>query len=706
MPLINVSAAFKNCAFHAIATYLLAHNKSLPEELFQASKGSAGKLATYFSSEQAFNAWFEHIREWKKKTQPELADAQQGEMFEKILLLGICFRQLLAELLRIEPEAVAVEEDRRALSQSIQAHTQEHFLKMVNRILEVVAEGCPPDYAIALNKEDAYGALCSATEPFLKQLTSDPTKPGADKAIKDATNYWQGEGCKAYADYLGQEDHLISYIDILPLCHFLGLSLHVYDYQPASQASKGRLIFSEEERAGEAFTVVLDTDAAHYHVVVPEHNEVGQRLVTDTQIYERSVNDASTLEEPSTADKQRYAAARSLLFVGALLSAAEQEKSQMDTLLARLREVSGRPLTAPTTDRFPYEPMFTPVPVVSASVSSSSVFASTELHPFLVEIVKVIANEPVSGLSLARLQEIVRNAVQEGIEQDPHYQAFLLSHPAEQVNMTAPVTEFYRNSKEELRGYIVGSLKKKRVGANARDVLNSFYNHLSRSPSYALQIGLLCMLHTLLGTVDYKLFQQHLQRLAHIGGQLEGHPNRHYQVIGTSLLTFVAIVAIAVIAGIVTLGALSGVGLAMIGITGGYTLFRGRQQGWSHKTAEVLEIVKKEFPAHALLNAIAPSQCRTWLGLMEEGKPQDSYEAYLDKPVLEHLKRGLVADSSISIEVKPDPLRLGSYHVLLTNVTTASLIKVQQTMDKIKKVAIFKEEEDFLSEFSATGPVF
>ncbi len=172
---LDVSGAFDNCLFHALAVTLLAKN-SLPDDLFTfqsilGQDSTASKLQKYFPNQRALKLFAFYAY----KTKNPKYKLTPNFYFEQILILGFLLREWCAthayELLTIH------EELSRNKIQALQ-----YGMSVLRDCPNVLESMCL----------DSHGVLYSSSREFLERtLTGEPTTQE-----ECYINYWHAEGKK------------------------------------------------------------------------------------------------------------------------------------------------------------------------------------------------------------------------------------------------------------------------------------------------------------------------------------------------------------------------------------------------------------------------------------------------------------------------------------------------------------------------------
>ncbi|MFI4919346.1 MAG: type IV secretion protein Dot, partial [Legionellales bacterium] len=91
---LDVSGAFDNCFFHTYASYLLANEKSLPDDLFTfksllGDASYAAKLQTRFPNQESLSLFEDFARPQGQALEP----VDPNFLVEKTLVLGFLLRE-------------------------------------------------------------------------------------------------------------------------------------------------------------------------------------------------------------------------------------------------------------------------------------------------------------------------------------------------------------------------------------------------------------------------------------------------------------------------------------------------------------------------------------------------------------------------------------------------------------------------------------
>lgn len=320
---INVSSAFENCAFHAISAHLLAHqertsDKKIIDRVFN-SELRQGGVAELIDGQADFDVIFEEIK--KQKAEKFGEQSTDGGTFEQVLVLGLALRAYLKRLLLSDSNA-----QKKALNQ---------FKTLVNSLKETVREtALPINELLELGKSDSDGAMIEATTDFLLSLNWQE-----DISEQQLERYWQQRGQRAYADYLGQEKHRVSFKDLEPLCEALAIPLEVCRYDMRKSDKHGSVVSSHQLLVEDSYpklTLLINESEGHYYVTFPDDNEFADRLRQDTEFYD---NARKSMLEWSVQPTQRQGIAdkQKPFFLAVILPESEQIDSGPELLINKLK---------------------------------------------------------------------------------------------------------------------------------------------------------------------------------------------------------------------------------------------------------------------------------------------------------------------------------------------------------------------------------
>lgn len=317
----DISPAFNNGIFHAIAAHIISHQEINKQQqtidyLLQASSNHISDL---FSNEQEFDAFFQLVQTYKESKFE--GDPQQGEAYERILLLGQLLRLHLAQLLREQPPALKRLEDM--------------FVRMVAAFVAEKAETqCLDKDIIRRMMKTEIGLLAKAGEYFLTESRHEHDR--LDESLIRA--YWQRQGYKNYIDSLIKDDALISYFDIVPLVDDLQipLAVHLYDHMADSNVGQP-LLAVDDTAASEAYptlTLLLDKGQL-YHAILPDI-DFNHRLIADVAFYKSERDQIATWSIYNVAVKQGIAMNRKALFLSGRLAPHERSTSGVQLMVHRV----------------------------------------------------------------------------------------------------------------------------------------------------------------------------------------------------------------------------------------------------------------------------------------------------------------------------------------------------------------------------------
>lgn len=331
--LVDVSAAFKNCAFHGIASHLLAYSEvtaelGILEQLFNRPKGESA-LTDLFGNAQAFEEFILRIRANKKKNFQ--GNELEGEAFEKVLIIGMALRNYLKQILLSDKQ--------------VRENLQIQFITMVQEAKSNI-QSLGYEFFMDSIAQTENGVMAEASKPIFTRKDLDTLSD------EDLAHLWQSSYADAYANKIGELDVTISYRDIAPLCQKLRLPLTVFAYVPTNERARGRILAAQaldeestDEKKYEPLTLLLHEGEAHYHVELPEDNPFTKQFKADNALYGRVRENTGALEL-GVADKNGLTNHSKLLFLTSVLSTFDQLQDARVNFLNSIR----RNLSLPSID--------------------------------------------------------------------------------------------------------------------------------------------------------------------------------------------------------------------------------------------------------------------------------------------------------------------------------------------------------------------
>lgn len=329
---VDLSAAFKNCFFHAYAAHLLVNNSPLPDDLFTFDSilgvGSrASALQALFNRPESL-ALFE---KYKKFITPTVIGMWPTALVEKTLILGHLLRENFATRLLQN-----------------QAHQEKTALGIAEKWI-AYAE-CLIDAGSVDVSSDENGAQCAANLDFInyyayrstRQNDLTETEQKFERYFTAAhgdhklaiTNYWQAEGYKNYCCYLAQPEIYVSSSDISPVLMALNQPFIIY-------SNHGDIInLSTTPSAGTPLLeIMFNATNGHYYLLVnPATQNSLQEYKDNYHQYENDRTAVLSLQNydiPEERREQQFVKetdAKSTLLLAAICPAAVKETNFEETL--------------------------------------------------------------------------------------------------------------------------------------------------------------------------------------------------------------------------------------------------------------------------------------------------------------------------------------------------------------------------------------
>ncbi len=376
--LIDVSAAFNNCAFHAIAAHLLAHQErtnalGVFDKLFNRPKGES-ELVDLFADNQAFENFFIQLRLQKAKAHP--GEAEAGEMFEKVLILGVALRNHLKQLLLTD--------------EGVKQRSQERFVDVVQNSKES-AKDIGMDILLPSLLDGENGAMVDIS----KQIFNQPNFN--DLTEEQVVAFWKKGCARAYANHVGSLDVLVSYQDIKPLCYALGIPFQMFHFIKTKPLSQGGEVASltidgaEGRQLFEPLTLLLNHE--HYHIQLEDDNAFAAVFEKDNAFYCQAREECMALPIETTYKSSIAQLVRPLLFLASVLSKEDQSIPAIDSFLNAITGSLASKMghSKASSVKLPFESVTIRKPAV-ASVQGA---AGNDLVDGLIKAVSLFMGQPM-----------------------------------------------------------------------------------------------------------------------------------------------------------------------------------------------------------------------------------------------------------------------------------------------------------------------
>ena len=424
--IVDVSAAFYNCAFHGIASHLLAYPEATAEfgiidQLFKRPKGESA-LTDLFDGEQAFEDFFLKVRADKKKRFQ--GDETEGETFEKVLILGMALRNYLKQILLSDKQ--------------VRDNLQAQFIKMVHEAEDNI-KALGYECFIESIAQTENGVMAEASQAIFTRQDLDTLTD------EDLASLWQAIYADAYANRVGELDVTLSYHDIAPLCPKLRISLNVFAYEPDVENLHGRLLVAQtldDEPAhvnnGEPLTLLLDEEEAHYHVELPEDNVFTKQFKADSALYARARENTGGFELVA-ADKNDLADHAKLLFLASVLSDSDQSKDRRANFLNSIRKHLPNPSISREDESFC-------LPRMAPLISGLSAGHRSQLdNAYLNELIEYVASYMAKASNtVIRFRGL--NGLKQHCCQAYNYSFWMTESVDKQLDAKIKKLNFYKNS--------------------------------------------------------------------------------------------------------------------------------------------------------------------------------------------------------------------------------------------------------------------